>query len=133
MQILFRISQSNDKKGNPKNPDLDFLIEIHPEDGFRVRLGNPDLDFENLNPDFPIECTLSHINKTKPKNVCPSTCFGWIRDKKLELNNQNILDTIVIRSSINSQMLDSQSESNFDTKTGYTFNKTDASVQLGTS
>ena len=42
------------------NPDLDFLIEIHTEDGFlggeiRVRLGNPDLDFENLNPDFPIE------------------------------------------------------------------------------
>ena len=25
--------------------------------GFRVRLGNPDLDFENLNPDFPIERT----------------------------------------------------------------------------
>ena len=22
------------QKGNPKNPDLDFLIEIHPEDGF---------------------------------------------------------------------------------------------------
>ena len=36
---------------------MDFLIEIHPEDGFRVRLGNPDLDFENLNPDFPIERT----------------------------------------------------------------------------
>ena len=34
LQILFRISQSNDKKGNPKDPDLDFLIEIHPEDGF---------------------------------------------------------------------------------------------------
>ena len=33
-QILFWISQSNDKKGNPKNQDLDFLIEIHPEDGF---------------------------------------------------------------------------------------------------
>ena len=29
-----RISQSNDKKGNLKNPDLDFLIEIYPEDGF---------------------------------------------------------------------------------------------------
>ena len=67
-QILFRISQLNGKKENPKNPDLDFLIEIHPEDGFlggeirfgfRVRLGNPDLDFENLNPDFPIERTLS--------------------------------------------------------------------------
>ena len=28
--------------------------------GFRVRLGNPDLDFENLNPDFPIERT--HIS-----------------------------------------------------------------------
>ena len=26
---------------------------------FRVRLGNPDLDFENLNPDFPIERTLN--------------------------------------------------------------------------
>ena len=25
--------------------------------GFRVRLGNPDLDFENLNPDFPIKRT----------------------------------------------------------------------------
>ena len=62
LQILFRISQSNDKKGNPKNPDLDFLIEIHPEDGFRARLGNPDLDFENLNPDFPIERTQSVRN-----------------------------------------------------------------------
>ena len=29
-----RISQSNDKKGNPKNPNLDFLIEIHPKNGF---------------------------------------------------------------------------------------------------
>ena len=28
--------------------------------GFRVRLGNPDLDFESLNPDFPIERT--HIS-----------------------------------------------------------------------
>ena len=26
--------------------------------GFCVRLGNPDLDFENLNPDFLIERTL---------------------------------------------------------------------------
>ena len=66
--ILFRISQSNGKKENPTTPDLDFLIEIHPEDGFlggeirfgfRVRLGNPDLDFEKLNPDFPIERTLN--------------------------------------------------------------------------
>ena len=28
--------------------------------GFRVRLGNPDLDFENLNPDFPIKRTHRH-------------------------------------------------------------------------
>ena len=26
--------KSNGKKGNPKTQDLDFLIEIHPEDGF---------------------------------------------------------------------------------------------------
>ena len=63
----------------------------------------------------------------------PLLFFCWIRDKKLELNNKNILDSVVIRSSINSRMLDSQSKSNFDTKTGYTFNKTVASVQLGTS
>ena len=30
---------------------------------FRVRLGNPDLDFENLNPDFPIEHTLRVTGK----------------------------------------------------------------------
>ena len=57
----------------------------------------------------------------------PLLFFGRIRDKKLELNNKNILDGVVIRSSINSRMLsnviDSQSKSNFDTKTGYTFNK----------
>ena len=34
LRVLFQISQSNDKKGNPNNPDLDFLIEIHPDDGF---------------------------------------------------------------------------------------------------
>ena len=52
---------------------MDFLIEIHPEDGFlggeirfwisRSNLGNPDLDFENLNPDFPIERTLRSFFK----------------------------------------------------------------------
>ena len=58
----------------------------------------------------------------------PLLFFCWIRDKKLELNNKNILDSIIIHSSINSRMV-----SNFDTKMGYTFNKTFASVQLGTS
>ena len=31
---------------------MDFS-EVKSVFGFRVRLGNPDLDFENLNPDFP--------------------------------------------------------------------------------
>ena len=34
-------------------------MEVKSVFGFRVRLENPDLDFENLNPDFPIERTLS--------------------------------------------------------------------------
>ena len=40
----------------------------------------------------------------------PLLFVGWIRDKKLEINNKNILDSVVIRSSINSRMLDSQSQ-----------------------
>ena len=31
--------------------------------GYRVRLGNPDLEFENLNPDFPIERTPDFYNR----------------------------------------------------------------------
>ena len=65
LQILFRISQSNDKEGNPKNPDLDFLIEIHPEDGFlggeirfRISRSIEKSGFRFLS-DFPIERTLS--------------------------------------------------------------------------
>ena len=37
---------------------MDFS-EVKSVFGFRVRLGNPELGFENLNPDFPIERTLS--------------------------------------------------------------------------
>ena len=57
-------------KGNPWNPDLDFLIEIHPRTdfsevksvfGFRVRLQNPKSRFQNRNPDFPIERNLSRV------------------------------------------------------------------------
>ena len=42
-----------------------------------VRLGNPDLDFENLNPDFPIE---REIRKriSPPRNPYS----GWISIKK---------------------------------------------------
>ena len=34
-----------------------------------VRWGNPDLDFENLNPDFPIERTLSFLLKCNGQTV----------------------------------------------------------------
>ena len=45
-----------------------------------VRLGNPDLDFQNLNPDFPIE---REIRKRiwPPRN--PSS--GWISIKKIQI------------------------------------------------
>ena len=33
-RFLFLSPQPSYDKGNPKNPDLDFLIEIHPENGF---------------------------------------------------------------------------------------------------
>ena len=50
IQILLRISQSNGKKENPRNPDLDFLIEIHPE-AFDCKIRNPDFPTER-NPGF---------------------------------------------------------------------------------
>ena len=53
-QILFRISQSNGKNENPKT-DISALKSVF---GFRVRWEIRNPDFENLNPDFPIERTL---------------------------------------------------------------------------
>ena len=53
-QILFRISQSNGKNENPKT-DISALKSVF---GFRVRLQIRNPDFQNLNPDFPIERTL---------------------------------------------------------------------------
>ncbi|CAH3170841.1 unnamed protein product, partial [Porites lobata] len=57
---------------------------------------------------------------------------GFVSCDKLDLKNKNIFDSIVIRFSINSRMLSNVrfTKSNFDTKTGYTFNRTVASVQL---
>ena len=52
-QILLRISQSNSKNENPKT-DISALKSVF---GFRVRLEIRNPDFENLNPDFPIERT----------------------------------------------------------------------------
>ena len=72
MQILFRISQSNRKKeineiriwiSQLKSTLRTDFSEVKSVFGFRVRLGNPNLDFENLNPDLPIERTVdSHTN-----------------------------------------------------------------------
>ena len=64
LQILFRISQLNGKKeiheiwiwiSLLKSTLRTDFSEVKSVFGFRVRLGNPDLDFENRNPDFPIE------------------------------------------------------------------------------
>ena len=55
-QILLRISQSNGKNENPKTD----ISALKPVFGFRVRLEIPNPDFENLNPDFPIERTLRY-------------------------------------------------------------------------
>ena len=48
--------------GNPKKDLLNCsreqrFSEVKSVFGFHVRLGNPDLDLGNLNPDFPIERT----------------------------------------------------------------------------
>ena len=53
-QILFRISQSNGKDENRKT-DISALKSVV---GFRVRLQIRNPDFQNRNPDFPIERTL---------------------------------------------------------------------------
>ena len=51
--ILFRISQSNGKNENPKT-DTSALKSVF---GFRVLLQIRNPDFQNLNPDSPIERT----------------------------------------------------------------------------
>ena len=44
------------QKGNPWNPDVNFLIEIHPEDGFLGgEIRSDAFDCKIRNPDFPIE------------------------------------------------------------------------------
>ena len=64
LQIIFRISQLNGTKeiheiwiwiSLLKSTLRTDFSEVKSVFGFRVRLGNPDLDFENRNPDFPIE------------------------------------------------------------------------------
>ena len=52
-QILFRISQSKGKNEDPKT-DISALKSVF---GFRVRLQIRNPDFQNRNPDFPIERT----------------------------------------------------------------------------
>ena len=47
--------------------------------GFHVRLGNPDLHFENLNPDFPIERTLSMSHR-----ICLTVAVVTFNDMIIE-------------------------------------------------
>ena len=72
LEILFRISQSNGK-----NPNLDFLIEIHPVDGFlrgeihfRISrwMGKSGFRFWKSKSGFP--------NQTHPKCVAVNN-FLW--------------------------------------------------------
>ena len=62
------------QKGNPWNPDLDFLIEIHPEDGFvggEIRFRISPFDCKIRNPDFSIErnpSIHSYNTRSSPSN-----------------------------------------------------------------
>ena len=59
--------------------------------GFRVRLGNPDLDFQNLNPDFPIERTLNFFSSNTEAaqdfrdelDTKEAKSIGWIKEHAL--------------------------------------------------
>ena len=64
-QILFRISQSNGKNENPKT-DMSAVKSVF---GFRVRLEIRNPDFENLNPDFPIERSLRSNDEDGNENI----------------------------------------------------------------
>ena len=57
--------------------------------GFRVRLGNPDLDFENLNPDFPIERTLSILAKLELQHL--NTLYSFTSFCRLLAGLPNVL------------------------------------------
>ena len=48
---------------------MDFSIEIHPENGIRVRLQNPKSGFQSLNPDFRNEGNLSLTLKQRLKKT----------------------------------------------------------------
>ena len=90
-QILLRISQSNGKNENPKT-DISALKSVF---GFRVRLEIRNPDFENLNPDFPIERTLNekagmlaqHANKRREN----ATTSHIVIDRMMCLNLTNQL------------------------------------------
>ena len=72
--------------------------------GFRVRSGNRDLDFENLNPDFPIERTLSPIDMRLiflPANKVKRLC-----DQRSSNNyNAHTMERMILRASLPLSML----------------------------
>ena len=91
-QILFRISQSNGKNENPKT-DISALKSVF---GFRVRLEIRNPDFENLNPDFPIERTLIFGQQLILREVCrtnslPSTVLNNKIQKRFHLGRHSTL------------------------------------------
>ena len=75
MQILFRISQSNSKEGNPWNPDLDLLIEIHPEDGFL----ESEIHFRILRSISKSEILFTKSKSGFPNRLQPNcNCSGYL-------------------------------------------------------
>ena len=55
--------------------------------GFRVRLGNPDLDFQNLNPDFPIERTLNLLHFCRLAAVAVVVAYKLPNNCTITTNN----------------------------------------------
>ena len=65
--------------------------------GFRVRLGNSDFDFENLNPDFPIERTLRVRVSNPPGSPIPKYWSSTTPPRQSSSRNEKKRRTGVLR------------------------------------
>ena len=81
----------SEQKGPESHPPNDTTVPIAERrwpatvrDLGCVRLGNPDLDFQNLNPDFPIEREI--LKRISPREIRPQGGF------QLRNPNPNFLD-----------------------------------------
>ena len=106
LQILFRISQSNGKKeiheiriwiSQLKSTLRTDFSQVKSVFGFRVRLGNSDLDFENLNPDFPIERTLRVRVSNPPGSPIPKYWSSTTPPRQSSSRNEKKRRTGVLR------------------------------------